>query len=420
LHVSLIPEPRSTGEQKTKPTQQSVKELRGQGLSPDLIVCRSENPITDSVKDKISNFCHVAKEHVICIHDCTSIFRVPLMLEEQNLVEFFTERLQLNIPLPRPRRLLQPWKELADKHDKIYREVNIALVGKYTKLDDAYASVIKALRHAAIACGYRLNLKSIEASHLEKSMELEDAVKYHEAWQQLCSSNGLLVPGGFGHRGVDGKVAAIEHARKKGIPFLGVCLGLQCAVIEFARNVLGLTTANSGEFEDNCEHQVVIEMLDHKSDNKGGTMRLGKQQTIFDNKHTSTLRQIYGNVDFVEERHRHRYEVNPEYISRLEDNGLKFVGKDTEGKRMEIMELEGHPYFVAVQYHPEYISRPLKPSPPYLGLILAACGKLQTFLARDCQLTPHCLSDDDEDLDDYEIANSNNVEVSADKVDETN
>lgn len=398
VHVSLVPQPKSTGEQKTKPTQSSVRELRGLGLTPDLIVCRSENPITDSVKEKVSNFCHVATEQVICIHDLSSIYRVPLMLEDQNLVEFLTDRLQLNIPSPRPRRLLQKWKELADKYDKAMKTISIALVGKYTKLEDAYASVIKSLHHAALACSHRLNLKYIEAADLENTTKDERPVKYHEAWQQLCNSNGVIVPGGFGGRGTEGKIIACEWARKNKLPFLGICLGMQCAVVEFARNVLGWTDANSTEWDPNTTKPVVVEMPEHNPGNMGGTMRLGKKQTIIKSP-SSILKKLYGGVEFVEERHRHRYEVNPKMIDDFENAGLKFVGHDVEGVRMEMMELEGHPYYVAVQYHPEYISRPLKPSPPYLGLILASCGKLQTYLARECHMTPDGLSEESSDED---------------------
>uniref|UniRef100_T1IUB3 CTP synthase n=1 Tax=Strigamia maritima TaxID=126957 RepID=T1IUB3_STRMM len=392
--VSLVPEPKATGEQKTKPTQQCVREIRGLGLSPDIVVCRSENPITELVRDKLSMYCHVAKEHVICIHDCSSIYRVPLMLEAQNLIEFFTERLKLNIQTPRPRRLLQQWKELADKHDKVLTEVSIALVGKYTRLKDAYTSVNKALQHAAIASGYRLNLKYIASTDLELSTKDSDPVKYHESWQQLCSSHGLIVPGGFGARGIDGKVAAIKWARENKKPFLGICLGMQCAIIEFARNVLNLEGANSKETDPNTAHPVVIEMPEHNPGKMGGTMRLGRKLTQFVTQKSIT-RQLYGDLDHVAERHRHRYEVNPTMIDDFESAGLKFVGKDSEGERMEIMELDDHPYFVAVQYHPEYISRPLKPSPPYLGLILASCGKLQSYLAKNCRFPPEGWSDDD-------------------------
>jgi len=387
VHVSLIPQPKSTGEQKTKPTQNSVRELRGLGLSPDLIMCRGHTPLSQDVKNKISNFCHVGPEQVICVHDVGSIYRVPLLLEDQKVVDYFAERLHLPLLSPRPRKFLVKWRDLADKHDRLLKEVTIALVGKYTKLEDSYASVVKALNHAAMAANHKLNLRYIEADDLEKQTQQEDPVRYHEAWQQLCSSNGVLVPGGFGVRGMEGKILAAEWARKTKKPYLGVCLGMQCAVIEFARNVLGWEGAHSTEAFPEALHPVVIEMPEHNPGNLGGTMRLGKRRTNFKTKN-SILRKLYNNVDYVDERHRHRYEVNPSLVESLEKEGLRFVGHDDDGERMEIMELEEHPYFVAVQYHPEYISRPMKPSPPYLGLILASCGKLSSFLNRGCRMSP--------------------------------
>jgi len=291
-------------------------------------------------------------------------------------------------------------------HDRMLKEVTIALVGKYTKLEDAYTSVVKALRHAAMACDHKLNLKCIEADDLEPKTQQNDPVKYHEAWQQLCSSSGVIVPGGFGVRGVEGKILAAQWARKTKKPFLGVCLGMQCAVIEFARNVIGWTDAHSMEANPKTEHPVVIEMPEHHPGDLGGTMRLGKRRTIFKNQN-SLLRKLYGDVDYVEERHRHRYEVNPKLVKQFEEKGLHFVGQDIDGERMEVMELAGHPYFVAVQYHPEYLSRPMKPSAPYLGLLLSSCGKLGTYLMRGCRLSPSIknnysdneISDDEAELE---------------------
>lgn len=272
------------------------------------------------------------------------------------------------------------------------REVNIALVGKYTRLEDSYASVSKSLQHASIQAGYKLSLKFIEACNLERAMKQENPVLYHEAWQILCMSDGVLVPGGFGQRGIEGKIRACQWARENKKPFLGICLGLQTAVIEFARNVLGLADANSTEVDANTKNPMVIDMPEHHPGQMGGTMRLGRRTTIF--KGDSVIRKLYGNVENVDERHRHRYEVNPKYIDDLEAKGLKFVGHDSEKQRMEIMELENHPYYVATQYHPEYLSRPLKPSPPFMGFILASVGKLQTYLNQGCRLSPRQLSDE--------------------------
>ena len=387
IHVSLVPQPSSTGEQKTKPTQASVRELRGLGLSPDFIVCRSENPIDDVIKQKISNFCHVSTEQVICLHDVKSIYNVPLMLEKQHLSNLLSERLSLSISTVKPRTFMKKWKDLVEKEDCLRHSVSIALVGKYTELQDSYASVLKALQHAALACNRKLKVNFVEADHLEDLTKQSSPVKYHEAWQKVCKSDGILVPGGFGTRGMEGKIAVCKWARLQKRPLLGVCLGLQAAVIEFCRNVLGWKDANSQEMDPEGTRHVVIEMPEHNVGMLGGTMRLGKRRTIFRIR-KSKVCKLYGNVEYVEERHRHRYEVNPEHVDQLAKAGMKFVGEDEEGNRMEIMELDDHPYYVACQYHPEYLTRPLKPSPPYLGLILASCGKLVPYLSRECPITP--------------------------------
>ncbi|KAJ0178714.1 hypothetical protein K1T71_005489 [Dendrolimus kikuchii] len=396
-HVSLIPMPKSTGEPKTKPTQSSVRELRGLGLSPDLILCRSEKPINQPVKEKISNFCHVGPEQVICIHDLTSVYHVPLLMEAQGVVQYLNERLQLNISMPRPSRFMRKWRNLAKRVDNLRKEVNIALVGKYTKLEDSYASVTKALQHACIATGCKLNLTYIEAVNLERQMKIDDPVSYHKAWQDLCKGDGVIVPGGFGQRGMEGKIEACQWCRETQKPMLGICLGLQASVIEFARNVLGLKGANSTEVNPKCEDKLVIDMPEHHPGNLGGTMRLGKRKTYLE---PSLLTQLY-KKDIIEERHRHRYEVNPEYIERLEAAGLRFVGKDETKTRMEVAIVESHPYYVSVQFHPEYLSRPLSPSPPFLGLILASLGKLRSYMSKGCRLSPRNQSDvssDEEDL----------------------
>ncbi|KAM9352750.1 CTP synthase 1-like [Symphorus nematophorus] len=386
IHVSLVPQPNSTGEQKTKPTQNSVRELRGLGLSPDLIMCRCAMPLETSVKEKISMFCHVEPTQVICVQDVSSIYRVPLLLEDQGVVSYFCERLNLPVGI-RPRKMLAKWKQMADRSDRLLEHVSIALVGKYTKLADSYTSVVKALEHSALAINHKLEVKYIDSADLEPTTLQDEPVKYHEAWQKLCSSQGVLVPGGFGVRGTEGKMLAINWARRQNKPFLGVCLGMQLAVCEFARNVLGWEDANSTEFNPESQHPVVIDMPEHNPGQMGGTMRLGKRRTIFKSK-PSVLRKLYGNVGYVDERHRHRFEVNPELIQHFEKQGLQFVGQDEEGERMEVIELEDHCYFVGVQYHPEFTSRPIKPSPPYFGLLLAAAGKLQGYLNKGCRLSP--------------------------------
>uniref|UniRef100_A0A667YAR0 CTP synthase n=1 Tax=Myripristis murdjan TaxID=586833 RepID=A0A667YAR0_9TELE len=365
IHVSLVPQPGATGEQKTKPTQNSVRELRGLGLSPDLIMCRCSTPLETAVKEKISMFCHVEPTQVICVHDVSSIYRVPLLLEDQGVVGFFCQRLDLPVEM-RARKMLTKWKEMSERSDRLLENVSIALVGKYTKLSDSYASVIKALEHSALAINHKLKVKYIDSADLEATTLQDDPVKYHEAWQKLCSSDGVLVPGGFGVRGTEGKIQAISWARKQKKPFLD---------------------ANSTEFDPESKHPVVIDMPEHNPGQMGGTMRLGKRRTIFKSSN-SILRKLYGDVEYVDERHRHRFEVNPDLKHHFEDKGLNFVGQDVEGERMEVIELEDHVYFVGVQYHPEFTSRPIKPSPPYFGLLLAAAGKLQGYLLKGCRLSP--------------------------------
>ncbi|KAH9504715.1 CTP synthase 1 [Bulinus truncatus] len=400
VHVSLIPQPKTTGEQKTKPTQSSVRELRGLGISPDIIVCRSVTPLAESVKEKISLFCHVDPEQVYCVHDVTSVYRVPLLLQSQGADNFLIQRLQIDLSqiTNSPQGMsMASWAELADRHDRLLKEVCIVLVGKYTALSDSYTSVIKALQHASLAVNHRLDLKCIEAADLEPSMENENPQKYYEAWREMVGANGVIVPGGFGTRGTEGKILACKWARTKKVPFLGVCLGLQCAVIEFSRNVLSWEDANSTELDPDTKHPVVIDMPEHNPGDMGGTMRLGKRKTVFKTDH-SVLRKLYGNPSSVEERHRHRYEVNPKIVENLEEKGMKFVGHSEDDERMEIMELEGHPYYVGVQYHPEYISRPLKPSAPYLGLLLAASNKLEAFANRGYKSSYSEESDSDEKI----------------------
>ncbi|XP_033226029.1 CTP synthase-like isoform X2 [Belonocnema kinseyi] len=394
-HVSLVPQPRSTGEHKTKPTQTGVRDLRGFGLSPDLIICRSEKPVGEEIKEKISNFCHVPPEQVLAIHDLPSIYQVPLLMESQGVVPFLIDRLQLNIRLPSPRNFMRKWRDLAYRVEHLRKEVTISLVGKYTKLQDSYASVTKSLQHASIHLGYKLKLKYIDACNLEEETKQSTPVIFYEAWQELCKSDGVIVPGGFGKRGIEGKIEACKWCRLNNKPFLGICLGMQTAVIEFGRNVLNLSNANSTEFDSETENPLVIDMPEHNQGQMGGTMRLGKRTTIF-TEGESAIKQLYGNKDSVEERHRHRYEVNPKFVTALEAAGMKFVGHDEKLERMEIIELEGHPYYVATQYHPEYLSRPLKPSPPFLGLILASVGKLESYLSKDTRkASPEIISDND-------------------------
>lgn len=353
-------------------------------------------------------------EEVVCIHDRSSIYRVPLALDEQKMAQFLANKLALKLPPVPKTYLLNQFEELADLCDNLQKEVTIALVGKYTKLQDSYASVIKSLQHSALDIAYKLNLTYIEAEALEEKYKQVDEVKYYEAWQALCKSNGVLVPGGFGDRGIDGKIRAIEWARNNRKPFLGICLGLQCAVIEFAHNVLKWSDANSTEVDPKCTRPVVIDMPEHHPGKLGGTMRVGKRTTIFKTDIDSKIRKLYGNVKSVDERHRHRYEVNPKVVPDMEAKGMHFVGisQDDSGQRMEIMELADHPYFIGVQYHPEYLSRPLKPSPPFKGLLLASINKLDAYLKGEYvkgRPSPRPISDDSDALEsdsDYSLVNN--------------
>ena len=365
VHVSLVPVLGPVGEQKTKPTQHTVKELRGLGITPDILVCRSSAPLNDETRNKLAAFCHVQPEAVMSTHDVPNIYHVPLMLQKQGLCEILGVDCSAT-------NLLEEWQAMAHHLDTLTEEVHIAMVGKYTDLSDAYLSVIKSLQHAAMAVDRKLVIDWIEASHLEHGW---DSQEHTAAWTTLKAADGVLVPGGFGDRGIEGKVLAAQHARTNKVPYLGICLGLQIATIEFCRNVLGMEGANSTEFEDNPEHAAVVFMPEISKTHLGGTMRLGSRPTLWQHE-GSTIRELYGPGDAVDERHRHRYEVNPDLIHSIESEGLVFVGKDESGQRCEIFELNDHPYYVGVQFHPEFKSRPGRPSPPFLGLLKAASGQL--------------------------------------------
>jgi len=372
VHVSLVPVMGPVGEQKTKPTQHTVKELRGLGIIPDILVCRSAKPLQDDTRAKLAAFCHVSEDAVVSAHDVSNIYRVPMMLEEQGVSGVLSRLFGFELPSERP--LLDDWKAMADRVDNPAEEVRIATVGKYTGLSDSYLSVIKALQHSSYAVGRKLVIDWIESADLDDQTASADPEAHAAAWELLNGADGVLVPGGFGIRGIEGKIKAAGYARENNVPYLGVCLGLQVATIEFCRNVLGMEGANSTEFDEDTPHPAVVFMPEISKTHMGGTMRLGTKPTPFlvdDCK----IRRLYGGADHVDERHRHRYEVNPDFIEQIEEAGLKYVGKDETGQRCEIMELDGHPYFVGTQYHPEFKSRPGRPSPPFLGLLMAACGQ---------------------------------------------
>jgi len=358
VHVTLVPFVSAAGELKTKPTQHSVKELRSIGISPDVIVCRTERPLSRELKEKIALFCDVPPEAVVQNVDVDSIYAVPLILEEEGLGRIATSVLGLNCGEPD----LSEWRSLVEKLRHPSRRVTVALVGKYVALHDAYLSVVEALCHAGIAHDASVEIKWVDSERLER--ESPAAV--------LGDVHGILVPGGFGSRGIEGKIAAARYARETRIPYFGLCLGLQCAVIEFARHVLGLEGANSTEFDPDTPHPVIDYMPEQKKVvAKGGTMRLGVYPCRLV---PGTLARAAYGAEVVEERHRHRFEVNNAYRDRLAAAGLRTAGVWPDGDLVEIMELDDHPWFVGTQFHPEFKSRPTRPHPLFRDFVGAAIG----------------------------------------------
>lgn len=356
LHVTLIPWIPSAGEMKTKPTQHSVKELRSIGIQPDILVCRCDRPLPLGLKQKLSEFCNVPEECVITAQDAKSIYEVPLMMEQEGLAEQTINLLQLEQRQPD----LTQWETLVKRLYSPSHKIDIALVGKYVRLNDAYLSVVEALRHAAISIGCDLNLHWINSEDLE-SGNLDNYLK---------DMNGIVVPGGFGIRGVDGKIAAIEYAKQHKIPFLGLCLGMQCAVIEWARNTAQLQDANSAEFNPDTANPV-INLLPEQQDvvDLGGTMRLGLYPCRV-NPDTLAF-QLY-QKEVIYERHRHRYEFNNAYRNLFLESGYAVSGTSPDGRLVEMIELPNHPFFIASQFHPEFQSRPSVPHPLFKGFIQAA------------------------------------------------
>lgn len=381
IHVSLVP--LIHGEPKTKPTQQAIRDARSSGLTPDLIACRCEQPLDQATVDKIAMFCQVDRlEHVLSVHNVTSTYHVPLLLEQQGFLRVLSDLLKMQIidipksQLSKGQDTWKRWKALTTSQEQVFDIVKIALVGKYISLHDSYLSVIKSLEHASMAARKKLNIIWVDASHLEHSSRETHPQEYHKAWHDVTTANGILVPGGFGTRGTEGMILAAEWARTKKVPYLGICLGMQIAVIEYARHVCGIEGANSIELDERTADPIVVYMPEIDKVNLGGTMRLGSRPTFFqENSEWSKLRALYGlKRESIDERHRHRYEVNPDYIERLQSAGLHFIGKDDKGERMEVIELKDHPWFVGVQFHPEYLSRVLAPSKPFLGFVSAAAG----------------------------------------------
>ncbi|MDX1534395.1 MAG: CTP synthase (glutamine hydrolyzing) [Thermoplasmata archaeon] len=340
VHTTLVPILPVVGEAKTKPTQHSVKELRAVGIHPSAIVARAPHALDEEVKRKISLFCDVPVEGVVSAPDAGNIYEVPLILDEQGLTDYLLRKLALE----GRSQDLEGWK---------------ALVGKYTHLQDSYISHIEAFRHAGAKANARVRIRWVESVDLEENGE-----------GLLEGAQGILVPGGFGERGIEGKIQAIRYAREHRIPFQGVCLGFQLATIEFARNVLGLEDANSSEFDPETPYPVVDLLPEQQGvEDMGATMRLGAHEVVIGE--GSKAYELYGGTP-IYERHRHRYEVNPTFLAKLEGAGLRYVARSEDGRRMDILELEGHPYFLASQFHPEFKSRPLRPSPIHYGLVEAA------------------------------------------------
>lgn len=356
VHVTLIPYLKASGELKTKPTQQSVKALQGMGLWPDIIVCRSEYEISEDMKGKIALFCNVPVKNVLQNLDVEYLYEAPLAMEKEKLAHVVCDELKL--PCPEPD--LQDWKNMIDSLKNPKHNVTIAMVGKYIQLHDAYLSVVEALKHGGIAAHAEVNIKWIDSEELENSNVKE----------MLGDADGILVPGGFGTRGTEGKIAAIKYARENKIPFLGICLGMQMALVEFARNVAGLEGANSIEFNAETPYPVIALMPEQNEVvDRGGTLRLGAYECVL--KEKSLARKLFGR-DRISERHRHRYEVNNEYREALEEKGMVLSGKSPDGRIVEMLELPEHPYFIATQGHPEFKSRPNRAHPLFQGLIESA------------------------------------------------
>jgi len=356
IHCTLVPYIKAAGELKTKPTQHSVKELRSLGIQPNVIVVRTEMPIPDEMKDKIALFCDIDPKAVIEARDAETLYSIPLALQEQHLDEIVCNHLKLVSHEPD----MEEWKQLVDKVLNLKKKVKIALVGKYVELQDAYISVVESLKHAGYVFDADIEIDWVNAEH----------VTMENVEELLKDANGILVPGGFGDRGVEGKIAAIHYARVNKIPFLGICLGMQLATIEFARHVLGYKQANSSEIDPNTPHPI-IDLLPEQKDveDLGGTLRLGLYPCkIIEG---SKAFSVY-NDELVYERHRHRYEFNNAYREEMEKKGFVFSGTSPDGRLIEIIELSDHPWFVASQFHPEFKSRPTRPQPLFRGFIEAS------------------------------------------------
>ena len=357
IHVTLLPYIFGSNEIKSKPTQHSVKELQSLGIKPDILVCRTESDIPESIREKLALFCNVRKTSVIQNKTADNLYAVPLMLEEEGLAREVCNHLKLEKYIPDNTK----WEEMIENIRKIGEDkVKIAIVGKYIQLEDSYISVMESLRHAGFANKVKVDIELIDSETVNKDNVVE----------KFKGIQGIVVPGGFGNRGIEGKIETIKYARENNIPFLGICLGMQMAVVEYARNVLGLSDSNSAEFSKTTKNPVIHIMEEQKNIyKKGGTMRLGSYPCKI--KDGTLAKKLYGQ-DEINERHRHRFEYNNDYKTKLENSGLICSGTSPDGNLVEIVELKNHPYFIAGQFHPELKSRPNRPAPLFVGLVEAA------------------------------------------------
>ena len=356
IHVTLVPYLKGSEEHKSKPTQHSVKELQGMGINPDIIVLRCDEPLEESIFQKISLFCNVGQDCVIENRTLPNLYEAPLMLEKQNFSDAVCRKLHLDPP----KADLREWEQLVERICNRDQEVSIGLVGKYVKLHDAYLSVAEALNHAGYAYHSHVRIHWIDS----------ESITRENVGEILAGLQGILIPGGFGSRGIEGMILAAEYAREHKIPYLGICLGMQIAVIEYARNKAGLLDAHSGEFDEQCANKVIDFMPGQSEDlDKGGTLRLGSYPCLI--QENTKMEECYG-ADLIYERHRHRYEFNNTYREKLEQAGLRISGTSPEGRLVETVELSDHPFYVGVQFHPEFKSRPNEPHPLFCGFIGAA------------------------------------------------
>lgn len=361
IHVTLVPYIKASQELKTKPTQHSVKELLSMGIRPDILVCRTDFPLDAHLRKKIAHFCNVDTDCVIENTDCNILYEVPIMMQKEGLDRVVIKKLGLECA----QADLSDWCKMLQGLKQLKASCEIAIVGKYVALHDSYISIVEALKAGGMSCGAEVILRWVDSENIEKN----------GVQSELCGVDGILIPGGFGSRGIEGMIAAATYAREENIPYFGICLGMQIAMIEYARNVLSLSDANSAEINPHSKHKVVDLMPEQRDiEDMGGTMRLGAYPCVLDK--SSKAYTLYAKQQ-ISERHRHRYEVNNDYVKMYEKAGLLFSGKSPDGKICEMIELPAHPYFTACQFHPEFKSRPNKPHPLFSGFVSAALARKQ-------------------------------------------